>query len=406
MPSKAYLKYIICALTVLLSLSLFACDGKKACSHESASAEIIEPTCDAEGYTKNICAICGAEYKTAFHAPLGHDLSATVTEPTCDSAGFTSYECKLCDYSYVSDHTKPKGHSLLSSVTAPTCEEVGFTSYSCETCDFSYTGDYVKPTGHTFTETTLHATSTSIGYTHYLCGCEYEYTEYVMPTDVFTGGYAESDTPLARGIDVSKWNGTVDWESIKAAGFDFVIIKAGSVVGKDDKFEENYAGAKAAGLGVGAYFYTYAKNLDEIDEEAGMFLSWLEGKQFEYPIYLDIEDSSQKDLGRSLLTDMCVRFIETLQSEGYFCGIYVNNTWLFDILDTERITTYFDVWYARYKGESIEEWDDTWGERLAMWQFTNTGSVGEHTYPFSFNLVYKDYPTLIKKWGYNGYNTQ
>ena len=406
MSARSARNLIICSLLLLMSLLLVSCNDSEECSHENTLSEHFDPTCDTEGYTLRTCKECKYEYKCEFVAPLGHDLSESVTEPTCTTEGFTEYSCDVCDYGYRSDYVKPKGHSISATVTAPCCDKQGFTVYDCQVCDFSYVSDYIQPTGHTFTATTLHATSSSIGYTHRICECSYEYTEYVMPTDVFKGGFAESDTPLARGIDVSKWNGSVDWAAIKDAGFDFVIIKAGSIVAKDEKFEENYAGAKAAGLDVGAYFYTYAKNLDEIAEEAELFLAWLEGKQFEYPVYLDIEDASQASLGRSLLTDMCVHFIERLQSEGYFCGLYVNDYWLFDILDTERMTTYFDVWYARYKSENIEEWDDTWGERLAMWQFTDEGQIGEHTYTFCINLVYKDYPTIIKKWGYNGYNVQ
>lgn len=441
MPAKINRTVIICALLILLCLSLASCDAEEKCSHESVLSEIVNPTCDSEGYTKNLCEACKYEYKSDFVAPIGHDLKASVTDPTCTAEGFTEYfcdcgysfisdrvkplghtlttdiisssctkqgytekHCTACEYRFVSDYTAPQGHTLATSVIPPTCTEQGYTENHCTECEYSFCSSYTTPTGHNFTETTLHATSTSIGYTHYLCDCDYEYTEYVMPTDVFTGGYAESDTPLARGIDISKWNGDIDWESIKAAGFDFVIIKAGSIVGKDDRFEENYAGAKAAGLDVGAYFYTYAKNMEEIAEEAELFLSWLDGKQFEYPVYLDIEDDSMESLGRSLLTDMCVCFIETLQSEGYFCGIYTNNNWLFNILDTERIITYFDVWYARYKSENIQEWGEDWGDRLAMWQFTKEGKIDEHTCDFDFNLVYKDYPTLIKEWGYNGYN--
>ena len=403
MPAKINRTVIICALLILLCLSLASCDAEEKCSHESVLSELVDPTCDSEGYTQNLCEACKYEYKSDFVAPIGHDLKASVTDPTCTAEGFTEYSCS-CGYSFISDRVKPLGHTLTTDIICSSCTKQGYTQKHCTACEYRFVSDYTVPTGHTFTQTTLHATSTSIGYTHYLCDCDYEYTEYVMPTDVFTGGYAESDAPLARGIDISKWNGDIDWDSIKAAGFDFVIIKAGSIVGKDDRFEENYAGARAAGLDVGAYFYTYAKNMEEIAEEAALFLSWLDGKQFEYPVYLDIEEDSMESLGRSLLTDMCASFIETLQREGYFCGIYTNKNWLFNILDTERITTYFDVWYARYKIEDIEEWGDDWGDRLAMWQFTKDGRIGEHTCNFDFNLVYKDYPTLIKEWGYNGYN--
>ena len=108
-------------------------------------------------------------------------------------------------------------------------------------------------------------------------------------------------------------------------------------------------------------------------------------------------------LDPALLTDMCVHFIEKLQSNGYFCGIYVNDYWLNRLLDTEKITTNFDVWYARCEEGNTGEWDLSWGDLPAMWQYSRTGRIGEHEYNFDLDLVFKDYPSLIKKWGYNGF---
>ena len=368
--------------------------------------DIIEATCTSQGYTVSLCSACTASFVSDLTPTLPHDMTATVVAPSCNSEGFTKKSCKNCDYAFISDQVAPLGHSIASAVVNPQCEEQGFTNYFCLTsgCNYSYASDFTPPAGHTITLTHKHASAQEPGYIKHSCPCGYEYFDYIMPTDVFTGAYADSDVQLARGIDVSKWNGELDFAGIKAAGFDFVIIKAGSIVGKDPYFEENYAAAKAAGLDVGAYFYSYAKSLDEIDEEAELFLAWLEGKQFEYPVYFDIEDPSQETLGRSLLTDMTVRFVGRLQSEGYFCGVYVNNNWLMNLLDTERITTYFDVWYARYKSENIEDWNESWGDRYGMWQYTDKGEIGEHECLFDMNFVYRDYPTLIKEWGYNGFS--
>ena len=366
---------------------------------------VVGATCTSQGYTVSHCSACSASFVSNLTPPLPHDMQTSVTPPDCDAEGFTLKACKNCEYEFVSDKVAPLGHSLTSVVTDPECEAEGFTTYSCSAigCDFEYTSDFTPPTGHTITLTQKHASAREPGYVKHSCGCGYEYFDYIMPTDVFTGAYADSNVPLARGIDVSKWDGELDFAAIKAAGFDFVIIKAGSIVGKDPYFEANYAAAKAAGLDVGAYFYSYAHDLDEIDEEAALFLTWLEGKQFEYPVYFDFEDPSQETLGRALLTDMCVRFVERMQSEGYFCGVYVNNNWLMNLLDTERITTYFDVWYARYKDTDIEDWEESWGACYGMWQYTDSGVIGEHETLFDMNFVYRDYPTIIKEWGYNGF---
>ena len=103
-----------------------------------------------------------------------------------------------------------------------------------------------------------------------------------------------------KGIDVSKHNGSIDFNAVKASGVEFVIIRAGYGMydnQKDPKFEENYAKAKAAGLHVGTYWYSYAKSVKEAEIEAEVCLRVIGGKQFDFPIYFDIEDPSQRGLG-------------------------------------------------------------------------------------------------------------
>ena len=100
------------------------------------------------------------------------------------------------------------------------------------------------------------------------------------------------------GIDVSKHQGVIDWSKVKT---DFAILRAGFgryASQKDPQFERNYAGAKAAGIPVGAYWYSYARSAEEAREEAKACLQVLQGKQFEFPIYFDIEDCSQSYLAK------------------------------------------------------------------------------------------------------------
>ena len=436
--------YILAVLILAASaLALASCnfeEKNEACKHEMIDQTVVESTCDGEGYTLNVCRDCKMEFKTDIKPSLGHSLHGTLTLPTCTEEGFMTYACACgytyrtdftppkghsmhsmlhnptctdqgyteyfcnCGYSYQTDFVKPLGHSTTKKVTAPTCTEEGYTTYSCGNCSYSYTSDYVIPLGHSFTTKTTRPTSSSTGYTVFKCGCGYEYTgDYVWPSDIFEGAYVDGVEVLAHGIDVSKWNGTINWEEIKAAGIDYVIIRAGSTQGIDPYFEEYYRGAKAAGLGVGCYFYTYALTIEEISAEADLFLSWIAGKQFDYPVYLDMEDPSQEALDGELLTEMCKTFIEKMQSSGYFCGLYVNNNWIQNILNTEKITVYFDVWYARWTLSGEATWPDSFGQRMGMWQYTDKGKIGTHTCNFDMNVSFKDYPTLIKELGYNGY---
>ena len=99
---------------------------------------------------------------------------------------------------------------------------------------------------------------------------------------------------MMKGIDVSVHNGTIDWQKVKDTGIDFAILRAGYgrfESQKDTKFEDNYAGAKAVGLSIGAYWYSYATTPDEAKQEAEVCISILNGKQFEYPIFFDLEEN-------------------------------------------------------------------------------------------------------------------
>jgi GH25 family lysozyme M1 (1,4-beta-N-acetylmuramidase) len=424
---------------------------------------MIAATCTEAGYTVYTCDNCNSSYIADPAEPIKHDLEAVVLTPTCDSAGYTTYSCKNCTLSYNADDTLPLGHSISSSVTAPTCTEQGFTSYSCENCDFAYNSDFVNPTGHTYTSQVISVVScTEAGEVKYICSCgdtysvitsptghdfakevtmptlsDMGYTEYVCNnkdcgftytgdlrfyTDILpNGAYSGNSIPTYRGIDISKHNYTVDadnnyisldWNAIKAAGIDYAIIKAGSSLrenytlgGIDPTFEISYRDAKAAEIGVGVYFYTYATNVDEIIQDAYLLLSALDGKQFEYPIYLDLEDPSLSNIDAETLTQMCVEFFTVLQRAGYYTGLYVNNEWLYNKIQTEQALSRFEIWYARYPTDNTAQWDtDAYGAHLGMWQYTDNGSIeGIEDIPFDFNVSYKNYPEIIKNGGFNGY---
>lgn len=370
-------------------------------AHE-LSKKTVAPTCSTEGYTLYLCK-CGYNYKSDFVAPIAHTLSKDVVAPTCSKQGYTEYTC-ACGYKFKSDYTSPTGHVLSSEIISPTCVDQGYTENLCSVCSYSFISDYTKPLGHDFITTVTRPTSSSTGFTKFVCHCDYEYTgEYIMASDIFKGAYVDGEEVLAHGIDISNWNGVIKWQEIKNAGIDFVIIKAGSTNGKDPAFELNYQNAKEAGLDVGCYFYTYATTIEEIEADADAFMNMIVGKKFEYPIYLDIEDPSQETLDEALLTKMCVTFIEKLQLNGYFGAIYANNNWLVNLLHTETITTYFDVWLARWTLSGEANWGSSFGTRMGMWQYSCTGKIGSHSCDFDMNVAFKDYPSLIKEWGYNGY---
>jgi GH25 family lysozyme M1 (1,4-beta-N-acetylmuramidase) len=246
-------------------------------------------------------------------------------------------------------------------------------------------------------------------------------------SDIFTGAYVDTTEALKQGIDTSKWNhvgyapdgrlNPLDWEALKAAGVEFVILKAGSTYGIDETFEQDYLDAKAAGLEVGAYFYAYSATVEDTLADAEMLLTWLEGKQFELPIYFDMEDPSLVSLGKETLTELCKTFMERLQEEGYYAALYVNNNWLYTLLDTDWVKANLDVWFARYtvvKDFTLEDRDVPWADgypsipgeedmRYGVWQYTDSGQIDGFTVKFDFDFAFKDYKPIMEQWGLNGF---
>lgn len=181
---------------------------------------------------------------------------------------------------------------------------------------------------------------------------------------------------MKYGIDVSHWQGKIDWNKIKKAGIEFAILRAGYGWGKDDidtRFEENYAGAKSAGIPVGAYHYSYAVNKKEAEKEAEAFLSRLKGKQFEYPVYYDQESDQQANLSKSLLTDIADTFLGIVQAKGYYVGLYSNRYWLNNKLNKDHLLKKYDLWLAWYT--SSRKPDTDLSKECGMWQYTNKGQV-------------------------------
>ena len=130
-------------------------------------------------------------------------------------------------------------------------------------------------------------------------------------------------------------------------------------------------------------------------------------KQFEYPIYYDIEEPDlAQALSKQSLTELVTVFIEELQANGYYSALYVNNNWLINNLETQTILERFDIWYARYPETENPVWnEEKYGKQLSMWQFSEEGVVGGFDTFVDLNYCYRDYPTLMKQWGLNGFET-
>lgn len=175
-----------------------------------------------------------------------------------------------------------------------------------------------------------------------------------------------------KGIDVSKHQGIIDWKKVKDDGIEFAIIRigyGGSEPVKDSKFEENYKNARAVGIKVGAYLYSYANSQSDIDKEKASVKTWLNGRVLDLPFYIDIEDKkTQGDLSVSALSNLVNSFCEFIENLGYWAGIYANKNWLETKLDMNKLNKY-TVWLAQWTN------NPTYKGSYAMWQYTSNGSV-------------------------------
>lgn len=203
------------------------------------------------------------------------------------------------------------------------------------------------------------------------------------------------------GIDISTWQKGYPYDKANAEGVRFAILRAGFSQTKDKQFETHYANAKRLGWGVGAYWYMYATSVEGAKAEARAFLKAIAGKQLDYPVYLDIEDKSLRQLGRETLNAMVIVFGEIMESAGYYFGVYTNVDWYRNVISGSELNKRYDWWIACWsKGKPA-------GINAGLWQFgggTNVirsnkvaGVVTDQDYD------YKDYPTIIKTLGLNGF---
>ncbi|MBR3417476.1 MAG: hypothetical protein IKG82_02150 [Oscillospiraceae bacterium] len=202
-----------------------------------------------------------------------------------------------------------------------------------------------------------------------------------------------------KGIDVSVHNGKIDWQKVRAAGIDFAILRAGYgklASQKDDRFEENYAGAKAAGIPVGAYWYSYAMTPEEAELEADVFLSVIKGKQFEFPVYFDLEEKKQFDLGKEKVSAITRAFLERVEAAGYFVGLYGSASSL-TTHTADDIKSRYTIWLAHWVDHT------NYTGAYGIWQHSEKGSVDGINGSVDLDIGYKDFPTIIKAKGLNGW---
>ena len=203
------------------------------------------------------------------------------------------------------------------------------------------------------------------------------------------------------GIDVSEFQGDINWVKVKAAGIQFAIVRAGfgsfPQGRKDRKFDQNMKNAEAAGVAVGVYWYSYATTIQLAKQEAENFLSTIRGYRFAYPAYMDFEYDSQRPLTNQLRTQIVDTFCSILEAAGYYTGIYANLYTFQNLLNLNALTQY-DKWLAEWAAKP------TYGNEFGgLWQYTSSGLVNGIRGRVDMDISYRNYPQIIKQAGLNGY---
>ena len=189
---------------------------------------------------------------------------------------------------------------------------------------------------------------------------------------------------VAKCIDVSTWQGSIDFNKVKSAGYNYVIIRAGygkEKSQKDNMFETNYKNAKSAGLKVGAYWFSYAMSPSTATAEADACLSCIKGKKFELPVYYDMEYQPAMSTSNSNYTKMAVNFCNKLKSNGFKSGVYSSAS-VYDYL-LNRTTL---------KNNGISIWNAEWYIKPSIscdvWQYSDNGRINGISTNVDLNYIY------------------
>ena len=222
-----------------------------------------------------------------------------------------------------------------------------------------------------------------------------------VPTvDTVTGWAGE---PPYRYIDVSRYQGTIDWAQVAAAGYKGAMLKTVSTNHKlskradglyiDPTFEANYRNAKAAGLDVGVYYYTYATSEAMADAELALVRQAVYGKKLTMPLAVDVEENKLKPMSTLDLTNLTAYALEQVEKMGFYAQLYTYTGYKYE-LDMARLSSRWDVWLADYTGKTPKV-----DFKYNAHQHTSKGSVPGISGNVDLNVTEINYSRIIRKKG-------
>lgn len=204
-----------------------------------------------------------------------------------------------------------------------------------------------------------------------------------------------------NGIDVSEFQGNIDWNKVKEDGYEFVILKFGNIYDyddnyKDSKFEFNYSKCKELGLKTGLYIYNYCNTVQALKDGLDWMFEKLGDKILELPIFLDMEDQDIATETKESLTNQCNEFGKYVKNKGYQAGIYANTNWFKNKLDMSKFDDDLSIWVAQYQ---VDEPQIT---NPDIWQYTSSGKVNGISGNVDLDYLYNE--NIIKESGSSGDN--
>lgn len=347
---------------------------------------------------------CGKSHETLLASELVDKLEALYTALNCSKIIVTSgYRCpehdKAVGGTSSGQHTKgtaadvccygQDGQPISSKTVCCKAQDLGFGGIANITAAYQYTHLDVR-TGYRWLgdETKGNGTVTDDFYKYF--GIRKNVAKTVQK----------------YGIDVSEWQGVIDWANAKAGGIKFAILRAGISSRADKCFATNYAACENAGIPVGAYWYCTATTVADAKAQAKQFLQIISGKKFAYPVYMDLEEPAQFALGKAKCSELVDAFLTVLEQAGYFAGLYCSTSYLQQYL-TDSVRSRYAIWVAQYYTSCTYDGD------YGIWQYNVAGSeqydvVGQKSIPgivgeCDMDYCYTDYPAIIKAAGLNGF---
>ena len=352
---------------------------------------------------------CGKTHDTLVSEELTEKLEKLRDSLNCSKIIITSgYRCPEHDRNVggtgSGQHTKGKaadfvcydkdGNAISSKLVCCKAQDLGFTGIANITANYDCTHGDVRSSGKWYgNEVYGTGNVTNDFYSYY--------------------GIQKSGTILAKGIDVSYAQKEPDWDKVKASGeVDFVLIRAGygrEAIQIDSQFERNYRECRRLGIPCGVYWYSYAMSAAEAQQEANVFLQAIKGKQFEYPVYMDLEEPKQFTLGKAKCSEIAEAFLSVIEKAGYYAGLYCSTSYLASHI-SDSVKNRYVLWVAQYNNKC------TCKNSYGIWQYGvaghpehdtfNTGSVTGISGRCDLDYCYADYPAIIKKSGLNGFAKQ